>query len=379
MTARKKPLPPGIRETALPSGRVRYKVTVDVAPKGQKRQQVYRTCDTLTEAKQTLRVLRGEVAAGKYRPKSRETVNGRLDSWLAVKRHEVRPVTLRGYRDSAQHWRKAFGERKVQSLTRDDVQQAVDAMHAAGKTGRTVQAALVVLRASLALAVRDGIVPRNVASGVKAPRYVPPARRAWTPQEATVFLAAVAGDRLEALYRLILLGLRRGEVLGLQWSDVDLDAPSLRVARSRVAVTATETMTDEPKVKRSKRTLPLGGLPSVVEALRTLRRVQQEERLRLGRPWDEDRPVAVDEVGRPMRPERYSDLWREACQAAGVPVLTLHEARHTAATLLAEAEVAPEVAAQWLGHDPAMYLRTYVHPRAERVAKAGEALGAAFG
>ena len=187
------------------------------------------------------------------------------------------PVTWRGYRDSAQGWRRTVGQTPVRHLTRDHVQRVVTAMHEQGRSGNTIRAALAVPRAALALVVRDGVIPRNVAADVKAPRYVSVQRRALSPEQARAFLASIAGHRHERLFRLSLLGLRRGEVLGLRSGVVDLDTPSLSVVASCVAVTARQTHTDEPKSKRGRRVLPLSDLSDVVESLRALSKLHREE------------------------------------------------------------------------------------------------------
>ncbi len=368
-----------IRLVTTQTGQPRYRAVVDVATDGRARRQVTSTHRTLGDARQWVEDTRSQVRAGTFERPTRDTVDGVLDSWLDARRGQVRAVTHRGYVDSAKCWRRAFGAQRAQSLTPENVRRAVAELAEAGRSPRTITAALVVLRGALGLAVSDGVLHRNVAIGVKAPRGEARERHAWSPVEARTFLAAITGTRHEALFRLSLLGLRRGEVLALTWAAIDLNEPSLSVLASRVAVTPTTTDTNGPKTARSRRVLPLGSVPAVVDSLRALRKTHMAEALAMGRPWTLDRLVAVDEAGEPLRPERYSDLWREACALADVPSLTLHEARHTAASILAESSVEPDVAAKWLGHDPALYLRTYVHVRAERVAAAGTALGAAFG
>jgi integrase len=133
---------------------------------------------------------------------------------------------------------------------------------------------------------------------------------------------------------------------------------------------------DAPKNARSVRTLPLDG--ALVTALRALRTRQTSERLAAGPAYDgESGLVVVDELGRPWRPELYSDTFRRLAASARVPVIRLHDCRHTALSVMVDCGVPISVVAAWAGHaDPAFTLRQYVHATPEGIAAAGAALGA---
>ena len=136
-------------------------------------------------------------------------------------------------------------------------------------------------------------------------------------------------DRLYACWLLTLAGWRRSEVLGLAWSAVDFDAGTVSVAQGRVVVRGEGTTTGDPKSARSRRTLPMPA--EVMAALRALN-AQAAERLALGPAWVDTGLIAVNEDGSPIRPETYSKAFRRHCKSAGVPVIRLHDTRHTAAT-----------------------------------------------
>jgi integrase len=160
-------------------------------------------------------------------------------------------------------------------------------------------------------------------------------------------------------------------VLGLRWADVDHDAGTITVAQGRVVVGG-GTVTGAPKSARSARTLPMP--PDVLAELRAFKIRQAEEHLALGGGWPHTGLVAVNSDGSPIRPETYSKSFAAHCAAAGVPVIRLHDVRHTAATMMLDGGATPSATAKWLGHDPAITLRVYGHVYDDALASAGDAL-----
>ena len=130
----------------------------------------------------------------------------------------------------------------------------------------------------------------------------------------------------------------------------------------------------EPKSKRSRRTLPLTGLPEVVALLRATRVAQAERRLALGASYSAEGYVVADLLGRPLNPGSYSQRFGPLCVEAGVPVIRLHDVRHSSVTLMLAAGLPVHVVAAWHGHDPVMALRVYSHVQTDWLASAGAAL-----
>lgn len=242
---------------------------------------------------------------------------------------------------------------------------------AGGVSARTVVSMLVVLSSALDDAMAQGLVARNVARLVKRPKIANAEMSAWTSEQAAAFRTHISSDRLAACWLLTLAGFRRSEVLGLRWADVDLDAGTVSIAQGRVVVGG-GTATGDPKSTRSRRTLPMPL--AVIAALRGFKTRQAEEHLSLGGGWPNTGLVAVNADGSPIRPETYSKAFAAHCAAAGVPVIRLHDARHTAASQLLEAGVPVATVAKWLGHDPAVLLRTYAHVPDDALAAVGDAL-----
>jgi integrase len=241
-----------------------------------------------------------------------------------------------------------------------------------GVSNRTVCAMLTVLSTALTAAMKRGLVARNVVQLIDRPAIEHREMSTWTPRQVERFREHMRSDRLYACWLLTLAGWRRSEVLGLAWSAVDFDARTVSVTQARVVVRGAGTTTGAPKSERSRRTLPMPA--DVMAALRTLNAQQKREKLTLGPTWTDTGLIAINEDGSPIRPETYSKAFRRHCTAAGVPVIRLHDARHTAATRMLDSGTTVSAAAKWLGHDPAMALRVYGHVYDEALASAGDVL-----
>ena len=241
-----------------------------------------------------------------------------------------------------------------------------------GVSNRTICAMLTVLSQALTTAMKRGLVARNVAQLVDRPAIAHREMSTWTPHQVERFREHVRGDRLYACWLLTLAGWRRSEVLGLAWSAVDFDAGTVSVAQGRVIVRGAGTTTGAPKSERSRRTLPMPA--DVMAALRALNAQQKRDRLVFGPTWINTGLIAINEDGSPIRPETYSKAFRRHCAAAGVPVIRLHDTRHTAATRMLDSGTTVSAAAKWLGHDPAMTLRVYGHVYDDALASAADVL-----
>src|SRR5215210_1809715 len=244
----------------------------------------------------------------------------------------------------------------------------------------TVRKIHSTLHKALSQAVSDGIVPRNAAD-VKAPRPTPEEMRPLSEDEARAFLetARESGDRFEALYVLaITTGLRRGELLGLRWDDVDLERGMLRVGRALVREGGRHTL-GETKTRRGRRQINL--TPRTVSAIRTHRKKQLEEKTKLAGLHQDHSLIFASEVGTPMNPENLvKRSFKPLLKKAGLPEIRFHDLRHTCATLLLGRGVHPKLVQELLGHATiAMTLDTYSHYLPSMGDQASGAMGDALG
>jgi integrase len=226
---------------------------------------------------------------------------------------------------------------------------------------RTVQYIHVTLHKALKQAVGDGLIPRNATEAVKPPQVRREEIRPLTPEQVKVLLDAASGDRLEALYVLAIhTGLRQGELLGLKWDDIDLEAGTLQVRRALITGRGGPQLA-APKTKGSRRRVSL--TEAAAEALKGHLERQLEEIDRAGSLWQENGLVFASETGTPLD-RRYltSRRFKPLLKRAGLPHFRFHDLRHTCATLLLTKNVNPKVVSEMLGHSSiAITLDTYSH------------------
>jgi integrase len=199
---------------------------------------------------------------------------------------------------------------------------------------------------------------------------------AWTATELRRFLEHVEHDRLFALWRLAATtGMRRGELAGLTWRWVDLDAARLSVEQQRVA-TIRGVLVGDPKSERSRRTVALD--PVTVHALRAHRDTQILERDFAGPAYIDRDMVFADELGGPIHPNRLSVSFSKHRKAAGIPTGSLHVLRHTAITLALTSGVPVHIVAARVGDKPETILGTYAHLLPQSDELAAERIAAAL-
>ena len=215
---------------------------------------------------------------------------------------------------------------------------------------RTVSDLRTVLRSALSSAAREELISKNVVTMTQLPTRRPRKRKPWTSDEARTFLESVrrADNALYAAYVLILvLGLRKGEVLGLSWPDIDLDTAELTIARQLQRVRG-QLLHRETKTHASDATLPL---PSIcLTALRQRQATQHRAGAVAGAAWNSSDLVFTTRYGDPIEPRNFNRYFAVRCTAAGLRPITVHDARRTCATLLVDLDVHPRIVMQILRH-----------------------------
>lgn len=212
----------------------------------------------------------------------------------------------------------------------------------------TIRSTYAVLRLGLDGAVRDGLLARNPAASVQRPGVARKEAAHLDPQRVTELLVAAESSRYHtALLLIATTGLRRGECLGLRWSDVDLDAGVLRV-RDMVQRIDGKLSTGEVKTDRSRRTIPLS--PAVVAMLRRHRVTQLEERMRAANQWTDTGLVFTTELGSVVDPRNLLRVVEAAARRTGLEGIGAHTLRHSAATAWLEAGVHIKQVSDLLGH-----------------------------
>lgn len=306
--------------------------------------------------KQSSRTPRTAVTATLSPAPADDTLHALFVRWITFKRRDVRPATSREYVRVLNGLLPEVGIRRLAELTVLDVDRVVQhltASHGARAAGR----ALRILRMVLRQAVRWQLVSMNVAEHIRAPRTEKTEMLVWTPAEVRRFLDAAAAHRLFPLFVLaVSTGLRKGELLGLHWGDVNLDARELTVQHNLVVNDAGQYVVGQPKTDAGRRRIALAD--DTVAALRAHWRAEH----RGARAPLPSGFVFTAASGHHVQPRQLDKVYRALTTAAGLPRIRFHDLRHTAASLLIRQGIPAKVVADRLGHaDPTFTLKVYTH------------------
>jgi integrase len=341
-----------------------------------------------TKAKALAKVgrVRADLALGLPATSGSLTLGAFCEHWLAtVVPGRVRSSnTVSNYAWALRsHVIPALGGRRLATLTPEDVDRLLADKAASGLGRNSVVRIRSVLADVLRHAERRGLVSRNVAALAVLPAARPPApRRSLTPDEARRLIAATEGDPLGALVACgLMLGLRPGELAGLLWSNVDLDAETLTVSGSLKRERSPEgkQVLRRGDVKRShsgQRTIVLP--PTLCELLRAHRAHQASERLAAGEAWTDCDLVFCTGLGTPLDPANVRRTFTRIARRAGLESGFPYLLRHSAASLLIDAGRTVEEVADLMGDDPRTLYRHYRH-RIREAADAGLAMETLLG
>jgi integrase len=334
---------------------------------------------TQKDARGHLNEILGKVQDGSWKPDQALTVRVLLeDHWLPAQRPRVRATTLEQYQGAVASWILPYlGAVKVSTLTPRMVTEWQDRLSAERSlSARSLQMSTGFLKAGTKYAVENELIGRDPLAGVRRPRSEARVMQVWTPETSRAFMAATRGDRLFPAFALLLgRGLRRGEVAGLKWENLDLDGGSLRVAVTRVLMGNGRAVESGPKTKAGARTIDLDA--SLVAILRQHRRHQLEEQLKAGEAWDGSGYVFTSELGQPYYPGYFSDAWERRIAALGLPPIRLHDARHSCFSAMLKDGTSVKVVQEMAGHSsPTVTLDTYAHVLPGMAKEAGARLSA---
>lgn len=294
------------------------------------------------------------------------TVATFTERWLAHKARIVREVSLDSYRRTLEaHLLPSLGRIRLEKLKASDLDHLYTALLEKGLSTRVARYTHTLAHGMLKQAVRWGLVPRNVAEAATPPRLHTKEMRVWTPAEAARFLDRSQPDRLYAAWYLTLFtGVRRAELLGLHWRDVDLSRAEIHVRHTLVEVNG-RLLLGEPKTRASRRTVAITA--DTVSVLEEHRARQAEEREHAAEGWTQTGLVFTSRVGTPINPGNLARAYKALIRRAGVPDIRFHDLRHTSASLAVKRGDDPKVVAERLGHtDVAFTLNTYVHTFADQ-------------
>ena len=378
-----------VRINAAGKETTRWYVVVDtgIDPDGKRRQKWHGGFSTRRAAEVERARIVNDLHTGGYVAPDRLTLVAWVrESWMPMTKTRVKPSTYDSYRSNMEtHVLPALGSRALQQLTAPMLNALYADLLARGNgrgplAPKTVRYIHTIIHKALADAVDAGILPANVAERSKPPR---PNRgrtkkiECWEAEELAAFLRAVEGTRLEAAWRLAAMtGMRRGEVLGLRWSDVDLDGSRLAVRNAIVSV-AYAVLESSPKSHQARM---IDIDPATTDLLRRHRDRQVQARKEYGDGYDDRGLVVCAEDGSPIHPQSFSQAFGRVIERADLRKIRLHDLRHTHATIAVKAGVPVKVISERLGHEsPAFTLKQYAHVMPGMQAEAAGQIAALVG
>lgn len=374
-----------IRPRKKTNGTRYWQLTAELGrdPVSQKRLRKYRSVEgTKKEAERALRAFIAEIEKGMYVTDTKITVHEWVDTWLEVYIvPNVSPTTLSRYEGMIKRYIKPIlGHVQVQQLTTLAVQAWVNGLKTSPVSGKEMSAATIkhsyhVLKGAMDKAVLTGIIPRSPCTGIMLPKGQKKPPVVYDELQIKQLIAAAKGTEMEIIIDIELcLGLRRGELLGLRWQDIDFEKNQVHIVKNRVVVNGKAVVKD-PKTETSCRTVD--APVQMMEKLRKHKTNCLANRLRLGQAYTLTDYVIVHPDGKPIYPEYVSQMLTKLQKKAGLPKCRFHDLRHLCASIMLMQGVNVKVAKEHLGHkDIATTMNIYTHVLPSVAKDAAQKIGA---
>jgi integrase len=342
--------------------------TINQRPNGTWRAQVSLhgkrlsfTANSQSACRDWIRKIKDQIDQGYTYDDERTTVGKFLEGWVATKKSELRLATYEQYDwVSRLYLQPTLGKTKLRDLSSGQVQDFYDQLSRSGKGVRSIRVAHAVLHSCLEQAKRLGLITRNPTDFCSVPKQAAKDLNIWTEDQVIKFLAFVHGHRNENLYYLALTtGMRRGELLGLKWQDVDWVHSKLSIKRQCFMPRGGGFVFQPPKTKLGIRSIQLGSGP--IQHLRAqLYNIDLMRAMNKGK-WQEHDLLFPSSIGTPIGSDNLTHEFQELVKKSGLPAIRLHDCRHTAASIMLSHGIPPVTVAGMLGHSLAILLSTYAH------------------
>jgi len=313
------------------------------------------------DAEKRLSELLHQLDTGTYMKPGKTTVAEFFIRWLnEYAKPNLSPRTIEGYEHIITRFVLNFGNHTLIDLKPEHLQHYYSEQLSIGLSTQTVRHYHMLIHKILDTAVEWGLVIRNVADAVKPPKAQYIEMKTWSENEVVRFLeAARATPYYELFFLALFTGMRRSELLGLCWQDVDFIYSQIYVNRSLHVLKGGNTVFRAPKTATGRRTIALS--PSVVVLLREYRERKEVESLLLDEPVSED-DLVFNNLGKPLLPNTISHAWSKLVNCTGLKAIRFHDARHTHASIMLKQGIHPKIVQERLGHSSIQItLDTYSH------------------
>ncbi len=285
-----------------------------------------------------------------------------LSTWLDQAEMNIRPTTMYQYRLYADRYiYPSLGKTRICDLTFSTIQAFYTNLYK-NKTGtRTIKIIHSVIHHSLEDALTAGMINRNPAHGAKLPKGTQKEIQIFNEDQVNQMLLAAQGDRYEALYHLaVATGLRQSELLGLLWSDLDVNWGTLKVERQLRRNFKAPNYFSQTKTKNGRRILKIGT--STIQKLQEHRNRQNLDRAFAGEEWKENNLIFPSSIGTPLNQMNLYKRFIKLLDIAGLPRIRFHDLRHTSASIMLNHNIPMIVVSRRLGHYKVSFtMDTYGH------------------
>jgi integrase len=347
------------------TGKWWFIVDTGIGADGKRHQAKRRGFVTKNAAKEELTKIRRSVDTQTFVPPSQQKLGEYLDQWLkGLPTAGLRPSTIDGYRRCLLYLTPALRSRRVDKLTASDLDVFYSDLLASGRrqkegglSPRSVRYVHVVIQKALGDAVRKGELARNVATVASPPSAKStraPEMNWWTPEQLRSFLSLTGDEPLGPLFRVAAMtGMRRGEVCGLRWSDVDLEKGRIEVRQQLLALGGELSFSERTKTDHGRRRIDLD--PVTVAVLKSQKARQAGDRLALGPGYTDNGLVFAQPDGSPVDPESVAKVFERRVAKSTLPRIRFHDLRHTHVAHLIAAGEQPLLIAKRLGHSSSAF------------------------
>ena len=362
----------------------KWQISIDLPrdPVTGKRVRRFKTVSgTKKEAERAMHEFIRELEKGYYVTNEKITVSEWIGTWLEVFiEPNVSPTTLSKYQGMIRRYiTPLLGAVQVQELKPLAIQAWVNGLKTSPASGKKLSASTIkhtyhILKGAMDKAVQAGIIPVSPCNGITLPKGQKKHAVIYDQAQIQQLIQAAKGTEMELVIDMELcLGLRRGELLGLQWCDIDWENSQVRIIRNRVVVNG-KSVEKEPKTAAGIRTL---DVPQPLMAkLKRHKAACAERRLAMGRAYTVTDYVIVHPDGKPVYPEYLSQMLTKLQKKAGLPKCRFHDLRHLCASIMLLQKVDVKVAQERLGHkDITTTMNIYSHVMPSSAKEAAEKIG----
>ncbi|MGG0753745.1 tyrosine-type recombinase/integrase [Brevibacillus laterosporus] len=343
-----------------------FAITLGTDPKtGKRKQKTVSGFNTQKEAEKACNEMINQLYKGTYIESTNTTLKDFIAEWLET--HAKQMIRLNTYENYSRAVHKriipGLGHHQLQKLSPLHVQKFYGDLLDEGLSPKYITYIHAILRKALSLAVRWELVTKNSAELANPPRISREIRATWDLDQTNKFLQSAKVDSIQyyIIYLLALYtGMRRGEILGLRWKDVDLSEGKISVAQNLSYTVNKGLIFQEPKTRSSKRLIAITDI--VVEELKKYKAEQSKLRQLFGESYEDLDLVVCNANGKPIHPRNLTTHFNKLVKAVAIPKIRFHDLRHTHATLMLQLGEHPKIVSERLGHSGIeMTMDTYSH------------------